>query len=99
MGMSIAEKILAAKSGRETVIPGDVVTVHLDTVILFDNNFVPSNWRDIQRVCDPERIVVVFDHRVPAPLAPLTPRSPPTPPAMSYPCAPSTSPPFASDTG
>ena len=67
MGMTIAEKILAAKSGRAKVSPGDVVTVQLDTIILFDNNFVPSNWRDIQRVCDPERIVVVFDHRVPAP--------------------------------
>lgn len=67
MGMTIAEKILAAKSGRQTVVPGDVVTVQLDTIILFDNNFVPSNWREIQRVCDPARIVVVFDHRVPAP--------------------------------
>jgi 3-isopropylmalate/(R)-2-methylmalate dehydratase large subunit len=67
MGMTIAEKILAAKGGRATVAPGDVVTVHVDTIILFDNNFMPSNWRDIQRVCDPERIVVVFDHRVPAP--------------------------------
>jgi len=67
MGMTIAEKILAAKSGSKTVVPGDVVTVQLDTIILFDNNFMPNNWRDIQRVCDPERIVVVFDHRVPAP--------------------------------
>lgn len=67
MGMTIAEKILAAKSGRQTVAPGDVVTVALDTIVLFDNNFVPSNWREIQRVCDPQRIVVVFDHRVPAP--------------------------------
>jgi 3-isopropylmalate/(R)-2-methylmalate dehydratase large subunit len=67
MGMTIAEKILAAKSGRAVVAPGDVVTVQLDTIILFDNNFMPSNWRDIQRVYDPERIVIVFDHRVPAP--------------------------------
>ncbi len=67
MGMTIAEKILAAKSGRKAVAPGDVVTVQLDTIILFDNNFMPNNWREIQRVCDPERIVVVFDHRVPAP--------------------------------
>lgn len=67
MGMTIAEKILAAKSGQKTVAPGDVVTIQLDTIILFDNNFVPSNWRDIQRVCDPQRIVVVLDHRVPAP--------------------------------
>ena len=67
MGMTIAEKILAAKSGQKTVKPGDVVTVEVDTVILFDNNFMPNNWRDIQKVRDVSRIVVVFDHRVPAP--------------------------------
>ena len=27
MGMTIAEKILAAKSGRKVVVPGDVVTM------------------------------------------------------------------------
>lgn len=67
MGMTIAEKILAAKSGQAKVVPGDVVTVSVDTVILFDNNFMPNNWRDILEVRDPERIVVTFDHRVPAP--------------------------------
>jgi 3-isopropylmalate/(R)-2-methylmalate dehydratase large subunit len=67
MGMTIAEKILAAKSGQKTVKPGDVVTVEVDTVILFDNNFMPNNWRDIQKVRDAGRIIVVFDHRVPAP--------------------------------
>jgi 3-isopropylmalate/(R)-2-methylmalate dehydratase large subunit len=69
MGMTIAEKILAAKSGREAVRPGDIVTVEVDTVILFDNNFMPANWRDILKIRDPERIVVVLDHRVPAPNA------------------------------
>src|SRR6186713_712456 len=67
MGMTIAEKILARKSGRKKVVPGDVVTVGVDTVILFDNNFMPSIWRDILKVFDPERIVVTLDHRVPAP--------------------------------
>ncbi len=65
--MTIAEKILAKKSGRESVRPGDIVTVEVDTVILFDNNFMPANWRDIQRLRDPARVVVVLDHRVPAP--------------------------------
>ena len=69
MGMTIAEKILAKNSRREVVGPGDIVTVDVDTVILFDNNFMPANWRDILEVRDPERIVVVMDHRVPAPNA------------------------------
>jgi 3-isopropylmalate/(R)-2-methylmalate dehydratase large subunit len=67
MGMTIAEKILAKKGGQAKVVPGDVVTVGVDVVVLFDNNFMPSIWRDILKVHDPERIVVTFDHRVPAP--------------------------------
>ena len=50
MGMTIAEKILAKKSGHEAVAPGDLVTVSVDTVVLFDNNFMPSIWRDILKV-------------------------------------------------
>jgi len=67
MGMTIAEKILAKKGGQKTVVPGDVVTVDVDTVILFDNNFVASIWREILKLHDPSRIVVTLDHRVPAP--------------------------------
>ncbi|MBI3068453.1 MAG: 3-isopropylmalate dehydratase, partial [Betaproteobacteria bacterium] len=66
MGMTIAEKILARAGGRPGVGPGDLVTVKVDTVILFDNNFMPSIWREILRLQDPQRIIVVFDHRVPA---------------------------------
>jgi 3-isopropylmalate/(R)-2-methylmalate dehydratase large subunit len=66
MGMTIAEKILAKKSGQAKVAPGDLVTVEVDTVILFDNNFMPSQWRDILKLKDKERVIVVLDHRVPA---------------------------------
>ena len=69
MGMTIAEKILANKGGRDVVRPGDIVTVEVDTTILFDNNFMPQNWREVLNVRDPDRIVVVLDHRVPAPNA------------------------------
>jgi 3-isopropylmalate/(R)-2-methylmalate dehydratase large subunit len=66
MGMTIAEKILARKSGQKKVGPGDLVTVEVDTVVLIDNSFTRSRWREINKVRDPDRIVVVFDHRVPA---------------------------------
>ena len=66
MGMTAIEKILAKNSGQELVKPGDLVVVKVGTAVLYDNNFVPSIWRDILKVYDPERIVVVFDHRVPA---------------------------------
>ncbi len=66
MGMTIAEKILAKKSGRDKVVPGDLVTVDVDTVVVIDNNFMPSQWRDVLKVADPDRIIVAFDHRAPA---------------------------------
>ncbi len=66
MGMTIAEKILATKSGQKRVGPGDLVTVEVDTVVLIDNSFTAGRWREINKVRDAGRIVVVFDHRVPA---------------------------------
>ena len=67
MGMTIAEKILARKSGQAKVGPGDLVTVKVDTVVLFDNNFMPSIWQDVLKLDYPERVLVILDHRVPAP--------------------------------
>ena len=66
MGMTIAEKILAKKGGLKKVSPGDLVTVAVDTVILFDNNFMTNRWREVLKINDPDSIIVVFDHRVPA---------------------------------
>jgi 3-isopropylmalate/(R)-2-methylmalate dehydratase large subunit len=67
MGMTIAEKILARASGRERVAAGDLVTVKVDTVVLFDNNFMPSIWQEVLKLEHPERVIVILDHRVPAP--------------------------------
>ncbi len=67
--MTVAEKILARHAGRDRVGPGDLVTVDVDTVVLFDNNFMPNRWREILAIDDPSRIIVVFDHRAPAPNA------------------------------
>lgn len=67
MGMTIAEKILARASGRDKVAAGDLVTVQVHTTVLFDNNFMPNNWPDVRRIDHPDRVVVILDHRVPAP--------------------------------
>jgi 3-isopropylmalate/(R)-2-methylmalate dehydratase large subunit len=67
MGMTIAEKILARASGRARVAAGDLVTVKVDTVVLFDNNFMPSIWQELLKLDHAERVVVILDHRVPAP--------------------------------
>src|SRR4026209_1721217 len=66
MGMTIAEKILARKGGRDVVRPGDIVTADVATTILFADSITPAGWRDILKVREPARVVVVLDHRVPA---------------------------------
>lgn len=66
MGMTIIEKILARQSGQDRVQPGELVTVNVDTVVMFDNNFMDSVWREVLHVAHPERVVVAFDHRAPA---------------------------------
>ena len=67
MGMTMVEKIFARKTGRKKISPGDLVTVEVDTVVMIDNSFNPSRWREILKVKDPGKVVVVLDHRVPAP--------------------------------
>ena len=66
MGMTAIEKILARNGDLKEVRPGDVVTVRVETSILFDNNLMDSVWREILEVHDPSKVVVVIDHRAPA---------------------------------
>src|ERR1700687_6082477 len=67
MGMTIIEKILARRARLAKVSPGDLVVVDVDVAMLIDNAFFPSGWREVLAVVHPERVVVVFDHRAPAP--------------------------------
>jgi 3-isopropylmalate/(R)-2-methylmalate dehydratase large subunit len=67
MAMNVIEKILARKCGQKQVRPGELISVDVDTVVMFDNNFMYNIWQEILKVQDPRKIVVVFDHRVPAP--------------------------------
>lgn len=64
--MTIVEKILARKSGAETVAPSDLAVVEVDLVVLIDLSFGQGSWREVLKVHDPDKIVVVFDHDVPA---------------------------------
>ena len=66
MGMTAIEKILARNAGRDSVRPGDLAMVKVGCAVMYDNNFIPANWRKLTKVFDPDRLVVVFDHRVPA---------------------------------
>jgi 3-isopropylmalate/(R)-2-methylmalate dehydratase large subunit len=66
MGMTMTEKILARASGAKKVSPGDLIVVDIDTAVFIDNAFLPASWREVLKVADPDKLVVVFDHRTPA---------------------------------
>jgi len=69
MGMTIAEKILARASGRTTVAPDEIVVAAVDLAMSHENaDLVRKSFKEIgvPRVWDPEKIVIILDHRVPA---------------------------------
>src|SRR6478672_11529523 len=69
MGHTIAEKILAAKSGHASVIPGQIVDAYPDLVMSHT-----ATWRSVSvmektgatKLYDPDRIAIVLDHISPA---------------------------------
>ena len=62
MGMNVVEKILASHSDQAEVNPGDVVVVDVDVAVFFD-----SMRRDVEKVFDPDKLVLLHDHQVPSP--------------------------------
>lgn len=68
--MNIAEKILARASGRDYVEPGEIVDARVDRVMFHDLTG-PMTLKVFEEmgggsVWDPDRVVVIFDHIVPA---------------------------------
>jgi len=67
--MTIAEKILSAKSGNSTVRPGEIVEAYPDLVMSHT-----ATWRSVSvmkrigatKLYDPERLAIVLDHISPA---------------------------------
>ncbi len=69
MGMTIAEKILARASGKESVSPDEVVVAKVDVAMSHENaDVVRKSFIEIgvEKVWDPKKIIIIFDHRVPA---------------------------------
>jgi 3-isopropylmalate/(R)-2-methylmalate dehydratase large subunit len=69
MGATIAEKILRRASGNPEARTGEIVEAKVDVAMSHENaGLVIRNFREIGRDCvfDPDRIVIIFDHRVPA---------------------------------
>jgi len=69
-GMTISEKILTEKAGKE-VTAGEIVVADLDLMMFHDGTFhlVTEAWNDIEdsRVENPEDVVMVIDHSAPPP--------------------------------
>lgn len=63
--MTIIEKIMARASGARSIAAGDFAVVDVDTIVITDLFFKPTA-KKMLRVHDPDRLVVVFDHNVPA---------------------------------
>jgi 3-isopropylmalate/(R)-2-methylmalate dehydratase large subunit len=70
MSMTITEKILAKASGKGRVVPGELVNANIDIVMCHDITTPPAismlKQHGIDKVFDPERIVVTPDHFQPA---------------------------------
>lgn len=68
--MTLAQKIVARAAGRENVVPGEIVTCRLDLAMIHDSGGPRRVKPILDRlgvgVWDPDRVVVVSDHYVPA---------------------------------
>jgi len=70
MGMTFVEKVLAGKAGVDSVVPGQIVTVRPDHLLMHDNAsaIVGKIEKDLERwgLVDRELPVIVLDHVIPA---------------------------------
>lgn len=71
MGMTIAEKIIAAAAGVDSVKPGDIHTVNLDRLMSNDGTThltvdMYNNKLKNPRIADTKKLVFIVDHNVPA---------------------------------
>lgn len=70
MPATLTEKILARASGRDAVSPGDMITVSVDLAMAHDSSG-PRRWQARLEALgtglwDPDKVVIVSDHYVPA---------------------------------
>ena len=68
--MTLTEKILARASCLDQVVPGDIVNAGIDVAMIHDSLGILTvqsfNELPIGKVWDSRRVVVIFDHKVPA---------------------------------
>jgi len=70
MPMTITEKILARAAGKSSISPGDLIDADIDVIMCHDVTTPPAiamlKDKGIDKVFDPEKIVVTPDHFQPA---------------------------------
>lgn len=70
MSRTLAEKIIAHAAGRDGVAPGEIVTCRVDLAMIHDSGGPRRVKPILERlgvpVWDPDRVVVISDHYVPA---------------------------------
>ena len=70
MAQTLAQKLVARAAGRSTVAPGEVVTCKVDLAMMHDSGgprrVKPMLERLGAKVWDPEKVVVITDHYLPA---------------------------------
>jgi homoaconitate hydratase family protein len=69
MGSTIAQKVLARAAGEADVEVGQIVSARVDRAMSHENaKLVSKVFRElgVDKVWDPDRIVLLFDHRIPA---------------------------------
>ena len=70
MGSSLQQKILARAAGRDSVMPGEIVTCKVDLAMLLDSGGPRRIWPRLKElgvgVWDPDKIVIMTDHFTPA---------------------------------
>lgn len=72
MGMTMAEKVLARTSGQKSVRAGDYVTASPDRLMAHEAFAICAmmlQGMKVDRLNDPDKVVVVLDHYFPAPSA------------------------------
>ena len=69
MGHTLIEKIVMKNTGKESVVPGEIVTVNVDRVMIHDIfiPFVKDKFEEMgfTKLWDPEKVVLIYDHLVP----------------------------------
>ena len=70
MGMTVTEKIIARAAHRDRVQPDEILWVDVDLAMMHDSSGPRRIWPALERlemgIWDPDRVVLVCDHYVPA---------------------------------